>query len=57
VQSVSYKHGEVRLVSRRRNDLTAKLPALQSIGESVKAVTAVLDGEIVALDSKGMPCF
>ena len=51
------RDGEVRLVSRRRNDLTAKFPELQSIGESIKASTAVLDGEIVALDEKGMPCF
>lgn len=50
-------NGEVRLVSRRRNDLTAKFPTLQSIAESVKASKAVLDGEIVALDEKGMPCF
>lgn len=51
------RDGEVRLVSRRRNDLTAKFPALQSIGESIKASTAILDGEVVALDEKGMPCF
>jgi len=51
------RNGELRLVSRRRNDLTAKFPALQSIAESIKAKAAVLDGEIVALDEKGMPCF
>ena len=51
------RDGEVRFVSRRRNDLTAKFPELQSIAESVKARSAVLDGEIVALDENGMPCF
>lgn len=48
---------QVRLVSRRQNDLTAKFPELRSIAELVKASSAVLDGEIVALDEKGMPCF
>lgn len=48
---------DVRLVSRRRNDLTARFSDLQSIAKSIKANTAALDGEIVALDEKGMPCF
>ncbi|HZI85497.1 MAG TPA: hypothetical protein VFD48_01595 [Pyrinomonadaceae bacterium] len=48
---------EVRLVSRRRNDLTGKFPVLQSLAESIKATSAVLDGEIVALDGNGLPCF
>lgn len=51
------RDGEVRLVSRRRNDLTAKFPELQSIAKSIRASSAVLDGEIVALDEKGMPSF
>ena len=49
----SIRNGEVRLVSKRRNDLTAKFPELQSIAKSIKAKSAVLDGEIVALDEKG----
>ncbi len=51
------RNDEVRLVSRRRNDLTAKFPVLQSIPESIKAKSAVMDGEIVALDENGLPCF
>jgi bifunctional non-homologous end joining protein LigD len=51
------RNGEVRLVSRRRNDLTMKFPQFQSIVKSIKARTAVLDGEIVALDQKGIPHF
>ena len=51
------RDGEVRLVSRRRSDFTVKFPALQSIAESIKATSAVLDGEIVALDGNGLPCF
>jgi bifunctional non-homologous end joining protein LigD len=49
--------GAVRFLSRKRNDLTAKFPALQSIASSIKATSAVLDGEIVALDENGFPCF
>jgi hypothetical protein len=56
-QSVLFAIVESVLVSRRRNDLTARFPELQSIAEPVKATTAVLDGKIVALDAKEMRCF
>lgn len=49
--------GTVRFVSRNGNDLTARFPALQSVSTSIKAQAAVIDGEIVALDDDGMPCF
>ena len=49
--------GSVRLVSRNQNDLTAAYPELRSIGGHVKARTAILDGEIVALDEQGRPSF
>jgi bifunctional non-homologous end joining protein LigD len=49
--------GPVRLVSRNQNDLTAAYPELHSIGDYVKARTAILDGEIVALDEQGRPSF
>jgi bifunctional non-homologous end joining protein LigD len=49
--------GSVRLVSRNQTDLTAAYPELASIINSVKALTAVLDGEIVALDEQGRPSF
>jgi len=51
------ERGSVRLVSRNQNDLTAAYPELQSIGASIKAETAMLDGEIVALDELGRPSF
>jgi bifunctional non-homologous end joining protein LigD len=50
-------HGSVRLVSRNQNDLTAAYPELGSMSDSVKAGTAILDGEIVALDEQGRPSF
>ena len=49
--------GSVRLVSRNQNDLTAAYPELRSIGDSIAAQTAILDGEIVALDEEGRPSF
>ena len=49
--------GSVRLVSRNQNDLTAAYPELRSIPDSIRARTAILDGEIVALDEQGRPSF
>jgi bifunctional non-homologous end joining protein LigD len=49
--------GSVRLVSRNQNDMTAAYPELGSITDSVKARSAILDGEIVALDEQGRPSF
>ncbi len=49
--------GSVRLVSRNQNDLTVAYPELRSIANSVRARTAILDGEIVALDEEGRPSF
>jgi bifunctional non-homologous end joining protein LigD len=49
--------GSVRLVSRNQNDMTAGYPELRSIPDSIKARTAILDGEIVALDEQGRPSF
>ena len=51
------ENGSARLVSRNQNDLTAAYPELRSIPDFVKARTAVLDGEIVALDEQGRPSF
>jgi len=51
------KDGEVRLVSRNQNNLTGQFAELGDLPKSVKADTAVLDGEIVALDDEGRPSF
>ncbi|MBA2527014.1 MAG: hypothetical protein H0V18_14720 [Pyrinomonadaceae bacterium] len=48
---------KVRFVSRNQKSLTERFPELQGITESIKAEAAILDGEIVALDQAGMPCF
>ncbi len=49
--------GKIRFFSRNRKSLTEKFPDLQGIVKSIKATSAVLDGEMVALDNKGVPCF
>ena len=47
----------VRLLSRKDNDLTSTYPAIASAAQKLRAKTAILDGEIVALDPKGKPSF
>jgi bifunctional non-homologous end joining protein LigD len=49
--------GKVRLVSRTQNDLTRQFSELQDMARFVKAETAILDGEIVALDEQGRSSF
>jgi bifunctional non-homologous end joining protein LigD len=47
----------VRFASKNRKTLTERFPELQRIEKSLKARSAILDGEIVALDKSGVPCF
>jgi len=49
--------GKVRLVSLNQNDLTSQFAELRKLPEFVKAGTAVLDGEVVALDEQGRASF
>ncbi len=49
--------GKVHLVSRNQNDLTAQFSELQNIPSFIKAETAILDGEIAALDEQGRSSF
>jgi bifunctional non-homologous end joining protein LigD len=51
------ENGKVRLVSRNQNELTARYPELKDLARSVKAKTAILDGEVVALDEEGRASF
>lgn len=51
------ENNKVRLVSRNQNDLTGQYPELQSLPEFIKAKTAILDGEVVALDEHGRSSF
>jgi bifunctional non-homologous end joining protein LigD len=49
--------GKLRLVSRNQNELTQRFPELKDLPKSVKAKTAILDGEVVALDEEGRASF
>jgi bifunctional non-homologous end joining protein LigD len=49
--------GRVRFLSRKGHSLTERFPELRRISTSVKAKSAIIDGEVVALDQDGMPCF
>jgi bifunctional non-homologous end joining protein LigD len=52
------KHGdEVRLISRNEKNHTAAFPQIRDAVAGINAHTAVLDGEIVALDDRGRPSF
>jgi bifunctional non-homologous end joining protein LigD len=51
------KNGKVRFISRSRRNLTERFPVLQEISTLIKAKTAIIDGEIVALDRNGKPSF
>ena len=49
--------GGCRLISRRGNQMKRFSDLAASIAKELKVKDAVLDGEIVALDSDGMPAF
>ncbi|WP_394250735.1 ATP-dependent DNA ligase [Arthrobacter pityocampae] len=51
------RDGTVRLLSRNGADTTATYPELGDLSEHLSADSAVLDGEIVALNARGRPDF
>ncbi|HWF41376.1 MAG TPA: RNA ligase family protein, partial [Acidothermaceae bacterium] len=57
VRAVSYwDDGQLRLLSRNDNDVTAGYPELAELGSLLGAHNAIVDGEIVAYD-RGRPSF
>lgn len=57
-RAIAFIHdGKVRLVSRNQNDLTPRYPELKDLPQFVNAKTAILDGEVVALDEQGRASF
>ena len=54
---VDLDHGELMLRSRSGRDVTAEFPQLRSLAADLADHHLVLDGEIVALDAKGVPNF
>lgn len=51
------ENGKARLVSRNQNDLTPRYPELKDLPQFIKAKSAILDGEVVALDAEGRASF
>jgi bifunctional non-homologous end joining protein LigD len=49
--------GRWSMVSRRQEDVSARYPELEAIAEALGDRSAVLDGEVVALDADGRPRF
>lgn len=49
--------GKLRVISRRGNDITIKLPELRPFADQLKRNRVVLDGELVALGDTGKPDF
>lgn len=49
--------GKVRLVSRNQNQLTGEFPEIAKAAASLNIENAILDGEVVALDEKGLSSF
>ena len=50
--------GKLRMVSRRNNTMDKQFPEVcEALLAAVKAETAVVDGEVVAIDENGIPSF
>ncbi|MGE2833749.1 ATP-dependent DNA ligase [Mycobacterium sp. SMC-4] len=54
---VDADHGKLCLKSRSGRDVTAEYPQLQALAADLADHHVLLDGEIVALDEKGVPSF
>ena len=50
-------HGSWWMLSRRLEDVSARYPELEPIAEALGERSAILDGEVVALDDEGRPRF
>jgi bifunctional non-homologous end joining protein LigD len=57
VRALAFVDGELRLRSRRREDITGRYPELAGLAAALGGRSAVLDGEIVCLDADGSPSF
>lgn len=57
-RAIAFKDGaDVRLLSRNQKNFSVKFPEIVNAVASVKADQAILDGEVVALDDKGVSSF
>src|SRR5438270_10745999 len=57
-RTLAIKDGSrVRLYSRRLKDATTLYPAIARAAAAIPVETAILDGELIALDDSGQPSF
>ena len=57
-RGLALKHGQtMRLLSLKEKNLTSDFPAIVQAVKGITAETALLDGEIVAVDKQGHPSF
>jgi bifunctional non-homologous end joining protein LigD len=54
---VEADHGRLRLQTRNGRDVTKEYPQLQELAAAIGAHHVILDGEVVALDERGVPNF
>ncbi len=58
VRALCYiQNGQVRMVSRNGNVIDRQYPELSILPHQIKAKTAIIDGEIAALNERGVPSF
>jgi bifunctional non-homologous end joining protein LigD len=58
VRAICYvQNGRLRMLSRNGNAMERQYPELSILPHRIKATTAILDGEIAVLDSRGLPSF
>ncbi len=58
IRAISFADGKTfRILSRNALDATFRYPELAELGEALGHRTAILDGEIIALDPEGNPSF
>jgi bifunctional non-homologous end joining protein LigD len=58
VRAICYiQNGRLRMLTRNGNAMERQYPELSVLPHHVKAKTAILDGEIAALDARGLPSF
>lgn len=51
------ENGQARLVSRQEKEMGFRYPELLGIAHNIRAEQAILDGEIITLNEKGLPSF
>lgn len=54
---ITVEDGQVRILSRNQNDITAQFPELQGVDKAFRVTNGLFDAEIVCLDKEGKPEF